>query len=142
MNIAIENGYDHILYSFKKKELIQRDLKKKDSRNFVFNDQEEELWIDIPHQKYVTLVEDDRQNVMAADNGMSEVGFSRVTTDQIFNVEEPRLANTSSSSAISRVFWSFTEHHIDGVLKSLILELVVCFLHLKLVEVILFLLLC
>ena len=69
MNIAIQNGYDDILYSFKKKELIQRKQEKL-LHHFLLRDEqveEEELWIDVPHQKYVTLVEDDRRRFFHVD---------------------------------------------------------------------------
>ena len=56
MNIAIENGYDHVLYSFKKKELMQQ-KNMEEEENFTFHTDEQ--WINFPHQKYVTIVEDD-----------------------------------------------------------------------------------
>ena len=39
---------------------------------------------------------------MAADNGTSEVGFSRVTTDRIFSVETPPMTTTKPHHSPTR----------------------------------------
>ena len=49
-NIALENGYDNVLYSFKKHEKLSRGVNLPEKN---------ETWTHIPCQKYITIIKDD-----------------------------------------------------------------------------------
>ena len=89
MNIAIKNGYDHILYSFKKRELIER--KHRSLRNkFLFKS--DETWIDIPNQNDVIVIEDDQSNFffnfIKFSKPINENSFSRIQDKNLLGFKD------------------------------------------------------